>query len=43
LDKETGKMTSAPLEKMAPFVSDELFEQCVYKVESSLFESVALQ
>lgn len=31
MDKETGKMTSAPLEKMAPFVDDELFEQCVYK------------
>jgi hypothetical protein len=30
MHKETGKMTSAPLEKMAPFVSDELFEQCIY-------------
>ncbi len=31
MDKETGRMTSAPLEKMAPFVDDDLFEQCVYK------------
>lgn len=31
LDNETGKMTSAPLEKMAPFMSDELQEDCVFK------------
>lgn len=31
MDKETGKMTSAPLEKMAPFMSDELQEACIYK------------
>lgn len=31
MDKETGKMTSAPLEKMAPFMSEELQEKCVYK------------
>lgn len=31
LDNATGKMTSAPLEKMAPFMSDELQEECVYK------------
>lgn len=31
LDNETGKMTSAPLEKMAPFMSDELQEECVFK------------
>ena len=30
MDKETGKMTSAPLDKMAPFMSDELQAQCVY-------------
>ena len=30
MDKQTGKMTSAPLEKMAPFMSDELQEKCVY-------------
>ena len=34
MDKETGRMTSAPLEKMAPFVDDELFEQCVYKPQN---------
>lgn len=33
MDKETGRMTSAPLEKMAPFVDDDLFEQCVYKAK----------
>ena len=31
MDKKTGKMSSAPLEKMAPFMSDELQEKCVYK------------
>lgn len=31
LDKETGKMSSAPLEKMAPFVSDELQQAVIYK------------
>lgn len=31
LDNETGMMTSAPLEKMAPFMSDELQEDCVFK------------
>ncbi len=31
MDKETGRMSSAPLEKMAPFMSDELQQQCVYK------------
>jgi acetolactate synthase-1/2/3 large subunit len=30
MDKTTGKMSSAPLEKMAPFMSDELQEKCVY-------------
>lgn len=29
MDKD-GKMSSAPLEKMAPFMSDELQEKCVY-------------
>lgn len=29
---ENGKMASAPLEKMAPFMSEELQEQCIYKV-----------
>lgn len=31
MDKETGKMSSAPLEKMAPFVDEELQEECIYK------------
>jgi len=31
MDKTTGKMTSAPLDKMAPFMSEELQEKCVYK------------
>ena len=30
MDKKTGKMSSAPLEKMAPFMSDELQEKCVF-------------
>ena len=30
MDKKTGKMTSAPLDKMAPFMSDELQAQCVF-------------
>ena len=30
MDKETGKMSSAPLEKMAPFMTDDLQQQCVY-------------
>ena len=31
MDKKTGKMSSAPLEKMAPFVSEELQSECIYK------------
>lgn len=31
MDKETGKMTSAPLDKMAPFMDDDLQRQCAYK------------
>ena len=31
MDKETGKMSSAPLEKMAPFMPDDLQQQCIYK------------
>lgn len=31
MDKATGKMTSAPLEKMAPFMDDELQQKCIYK------------
>ena len=31
MDKQTGKMTSAPLEKMAPFMNEELQEECIYK------------
>lgn len=31
MDKKTGKMSSAPLEKMAPFMSEELQESCIYK------------
>lgn len=30
MDKETGRMSSAPLDKMAPFMSEELQEQCVF-------------
>ena len=30
MDKNTGKMSSAPLEKMAPFMSDELQAECVF-------------
>ncbi|MDO5450583.1 MAG: thiamine pyrophosphate-binding protein [Akkermansia sp.] len=30
MDKATGKMTSAPLDKMAPFMDVPLQEQCVY-------------
>jgi acetolactate synthase I/II/III large subunit len=30
MDKQTGKMSSAPLDKMAPFMNDELQQQCVY-------------
>lgn len=33
MDKQTGKMTSAPLEMMAPFVSEELQSKCTYKPE----------
>lgn len=31
MDQKTGKMTSAPLEKMKPFMSEELQNQCVFK------------
>lgn len=31
MDKETGKMSSAPLEKMAPFMPDDLQQRCVYE------------
>lgn len=31
MDPKTGKMSSAPLEKLAPFVSDELQTECIYK------------
>lgn len=31
MDKKTGKMSSAPLEKMAPFMSDELQGLCNFK------------
>lgn len=30
MDKETGKMSSAPLEKMVPFMEEELQNACVY-------------
>lgn len=30
MDKNTGRMSSAPLEKMAPFMDDKLQAQCVY-------------
>lgn len=32
MDPKTGKMSSAPLQKMAPFVSDILQSECEYKV-----------
>jgi acetolactate synthase-1/2/3 large subunit len=38
MDKETGRMTSAPLEKMAPFVSDALQEECVYSPNRSMID-----
>lgn len=31
MDKKTGKMSSAPLEKMAPFMNEELQKECEYK------------
>jgi len=31
MDKETGKMSSAPLEKMAPFMPEELQRRCIYE------------
>lgn len=33
MDKETGKMSSAPLEKMAPFMSDKLQAECVFNAD----------
>ncbi|MBQ9093571.1 MAG: thiamine pyrophosphate-binding protein [Prevotella sp.] len=33
MDKETGKMSSAPLEKMAPFMDDDLQAECVFQAE----------
>ena len=30
MDKKTGKMSSAPLEKMAPFMPDELQNECIF-------------
>ena len=33
MDKETGKMSSAPLEKMAPFMDEKLQAECVYHAE----------
>ena len=38
MDKETGRMTSAPLEKMAPFLSDALQEECVYSPNRSMID-----
>lgn len=32
MDKTTGKMSSAPLDKMAPFMSEELQEECIYRI-----------
>ena len=31
MDPKTGKMSSAPLEKLAPFVSEELQTECIFK------------
>jgi len=33
MDSKTGKMSSAPLEKMAPFMCEELQQECVYSAE----------
>lgn len=33
MDKESGRMYSAPLEKMAPFMSEGLQSECVYRPE----------
>lgn len=33
MDKETGRMSSAPLEKMAPFMPDELQQKCIYQLD----------
>ena len=33
MDKETGRMSSAPLEKMAPFMPEELQQKCIYHVD----------
>ena len=30
MDKETGKMSSAPLERMAPFMDEELQKKCIF-------------
>lgn len=32
IDKETGRMSSAPLEKLAPFLDEELQNECIYKI-----------
>lgn len=37
MDKETGRMTSAPLEKMAPFMPDELQEAAAYRPKETGF------
>ncbi len=34
MDKVTGRMSSAPLEKMAPFMDDALQSQCHYDIDS---------
>ena len=31
MDKKTGKMSSAPLEKMAPFMDEKIQKECVFK------------
>lgn len=33
MDKETGKMSSAPLDRMAPFMDDDLQNECIYRPE----------
>ena len=33
MDKNTGKMSSAPLEKMAPFMPEQLQNECIYHAE----------
>ena len=33
MDRQTGRMMSAPLEKMAPFMADDLQQKCIYNID----------